>query len=130
MKKNQKLARAARYLYRLCLVENVLDEGRVRQVARRLASSRRRGSIAMLSEFQRLVRLDSNRHTAVVESAAPLTETFRANIQADLARRYGRGMEASFTENPALIAGVRIKVGSDVYDGTVRARLAALEARL
>jgi F-type H+-transporting ATPase subunit delta len=43
---------------------------------------------------------------------------------------YGAGVEATFTENPALIGGMRIKVGSDVYDDSVRARLAALEARL
>jgi len=38
--------------------------------------------------------------------------------------------QPSFGENPALIAGVRIKIGSDVYDDSVRARLAALHARL
>lgn len=47
-----------------------------------------------------------------------------------LAHVYGPDIEASFTENPALIAGLRIKVGSDVYDGSVQARLAALQSRL
>ena len=32
-----------------------------------------------------------------------------------------------FAQNPALIGGMRIKVGSDVYDGSVQARLAALQ---
>jgi F-type H+-transporting ATPase subunit delta len=54
----------------------------------------------------------------------------REVIQADLARLYGPDVRASFQENPALIAGMRIRIGSDVYDGSVRARLAALEARL
>ena len=54
----------------------------------------------------------------------------RETVQAGLARIYGRGLETSFGENPELIGGLRIKVGSDVYDGTVRARLAALAARL
>ena len=130
MKSNQKVRRAARHLYRLCLADGVLDDGRVRLVAQRLARSRYRGALAMLSEFQRLVRLDTDRHRAVVESAAPLAQTLRENIQADLARRYGGGIETSFTDNPALIGGLRITVGSDLYDGTVRARLAALEAML
>jgi len=130
MKTNQKVRGAARHLYRLCLVNGVLDNGRVRQVAQRLASSRHRGALAMLSELHRLVRLDTDRRRAVVESAAPLAQTLRETIQVDLARRYGGGIETSFTNNPSLIGGLRITVGSDLYDGTVRARLAALEARL
>ena len=52
------------------------------------------------------------------------------DIQADLARVYGPGLNTSFALNLDLIGGVRIRVGSDVYDGSVRARLAALAARL
>jgi F0F1-type ATP synthase delta subunit len=36
----------------------------------------------------------------------------------------------TFTENPTLLGGVRIQVGSDVYDGSIRARLNALETRV
>jgi F-type H+-transporting ATPase subunit delta len=130
MKANKKVTRAARQLFRLCRVNGVLDDGRVRQIAQRLASSDRRGALPVLSEFQRLVRLETDRHTAVIESATPLAAALRETIQADLARRYGPGIDASFEENPALIAGMRIRVGSDVYDSSVRARLAALDARL
>jgi F-type H+-transporting ATPase subunit delta len=130
MNTNKKVRRAARQLFRLSLVNGVLDEARVRHIAQRLAWSRHRGALSMLSEFQRLVRLESDRHTAVIESAMPLAPSLREKIQADLARRYGPGIEASFTHNSSLVAGMRIKVGSDVYDGSVRARLAALEARL
>jgi F-type H+-transporting ATPase subunit delta len=130
MKAKRKVKRAARQLFRLCLVNGVLDEGRTRQVAQGIAASRRRGALAILSDFQRLVRLDSDRHSALVESATPLVPGMREGIQAGLTQVYGPGVEATFTENPALIGGMRIKVGSDVYDDSVRARLAALEARL
>src|SRR4029453_10646566 len=130
MKANRRVIRTARELFRLCLVNGVLDEGRVRQVVQRIVTSRRRGSLPILSTFQRLGRLDRARHNAVVESAMPLVGTLREGIQAGLTRAYGPGLEASFEQNPALIGGMRIKVGSDVYDGSVRARLAALEARL
>jgi len=130
MKGNKKVGRAARELFRFCRVDGAFDEGRVRQVAQGLASSRRRGALAILSNFQRLVRLDSGRYTALVESAAPLAGSLRDEIQADLARAYGPRLDASFVQNPALIGGMRIKVGSDVYDGSVRAQLAALESRL
>ena len=126
----KKVTRAARQLFRLCLVDGQLDEGRVRQAATHLAASRRRGTLDILTAFQRLVRLHSDRHRAMVESATALPTTLRTQIEGDLSRLYGRELQASFTENTALIGGMRITVGSDVYDGSVRARLAALEARL
>ena len=130
MKANRKVRRAARQLYRLCLVDGRLDDGRVRQAAQHIAASKRRGSVAILMDLQRLVRLDRDRHTALVESATPLVAGTREGIQAGITRVYGPGLEATFAENPALIGGMRITVGSDVYDDTVRARLAALEASL
>ena len=73
------------------------------------------------------MKLDLERRTARVESAAPLSSDLQASVQSNLARVYGPGVNVSFTQNPALIGGMRIKIGSDVYDGSVQARLAALE---
>jgi F-type H+-transporting ATPase subunit delta len=130
MKAKKKVTHAARRLFRLALVDGRPDESRVRRIARRLAASKRRGSLSLLACFQRLVRLDHDRHAAVVESATALPAGLRQDVEAGLARAYGPGLDASFQENPALIGGMRIKVGSDVYDGSVRARLAALATRL
>jgi len=127
MKTTRQIKREAKQLYRLCLVNGLLDEARTRQVVQKIIDAKRRGSLALLSYFQRLVKLDFARHTAQVESAVLLPEDLRARIQADLARTYGPGIHASFAQNPELIGGMRIKVWSDVYDGSVRARLAALE---
>jgi F-type H+-transporting ATPase subunit delta len=123
-------ARAARKLYRLCLVDGLLDESRVRTVVRRIIEGSRRGGLGALAHFQRLVRMDGERHTAQVESAVALPEDLRASVQAGVSRTFGPGVTASFTENAALIGGMRLRVGSEVYDGSVRARLAAIESRL
>jgi F-type H+-transporting ATPase subunit delta len=130
MRANKKVKRTARGLFRMCLADGVLNEERTRRTAQALASSRRRGALRVLSDFQRLVRLERDRHTALVESATPLAEPLRQDIQAGLARTYGETLEMSFGENPALIGGIRIRVGSDVYDGSIRARLMALASRL
>lgn len=130
MKGSRRTKRAARQLFRLCVVDGVLNEERVRVVARQLASSGRRGALPILAAFHRLVRLDRQRHVALVESAAPLADALRTTVEAGLVRKYGADLTTTFEQAPALIAGMRIKVGSDVYDGSVRARLAALEARL
>ena len=117
----------AKQLFRLCLVNGFVDEGRTRQVVQTIIQARRRGSLALLSCFWRLVKLERARHTAEVESAVAVPDDLRASIQAGLARAYGPGISASFVHNPGLIGGMRIKVGSDVYDGSLRARLAVLE---
>ena len=129
MRTTRRARREARRLYRACVVDGLLDEGRARQVAERVAGARRRGSLPILSHFQRLVSLDSVRHRAVVESATPLAPDLRASIESGVARVYGLGVSTSFAENPALIGGMRVKVGSDVYDGSVRTALLALEER-
>jgi F-type H+-transporting ATPase subunit delta len=127
MKTIKQLKSDAKHLYRLCLVDGTLDEDRVRQVVRRVLESRQRGSFALLSHFRRLVKLDYARHTATVESATPLPADLQANVSSDLERVYGPKLSISFAQNPELIGGMRIKVGSDVYDSSVKARLTALE---
>jgi F-type H+-transporting ATPase subunit delta len=119
--------RDAKQLFRLCLVNGRVDEGRVRQVVQSVLQSRRRGYLALLGYFQRLLKLDHAQHTAEIESAVPLPTALRAQVQAGLEGVYGPGIRALFVHNPALIGGLRIQVASDVYDGSVRSGLAALE---
>ncbi len=127
MKTTRQMKREATRLFRLCLVNGLLDEGRARQVLQRVIDDKRRGGLALLSHFKRLVKLEIARHVAEVQSAIPLDKEFRERVESGLTRIYGPGISASFVHNPELIGGVRIKVGSDVYDGSIRARLAALE---
>jgi F-type H+-transporting ATPase subunit delta len=73
------------------------------------------------------VKLDQLQHTAKVESATPLSPELEANVLASLGRMYGSRISTSFAVSPTLIGGMRIRVGSDVYDGSIKAGLAALE---
>jgi F-type H+-transporting ATPase subunit delta len=129
MTRTRRARRLAKKVFRLCLVNGLLDAGRVRGAVRRLTRSRNRDHFGVMKQFVRLVRLDVARHTATVQSAEPLPAELRSRLQAGLARVYGLGLDTSFTDSPALIGGMRIRVGSDVYDGSVRGRLAALAAR-
>lgn len=129
MKISKQARRDARELFRSCISNSGLDENRVRTAVRRVAAGKPRGYIAILSHFQRLVRLEILRRTAKVESATPLSPQMQTQIQDDLARRYGGGLTFSFVQNPALIGGIRVQVGGDVYDGTVQGRLNELRIR-
>jgi F-type H+-transporting ATPase subunit delta len=126
MKISKQARRDAKQLFTRCRVNGLLDEARVRQAVGAVIARKPRGYAAILSHFQRLVKLDLDRRTARVESAAALPEALRSSVTASLARRYGAGLDLSFGVNPRLIGGMRVKVGSDVFDGSVRARLDAL----
>ena len=127
MKTPKQTKREARRLFRLCLVNGLLAEGLVRQVVERVIEGKRRGYLTLLSFFHRLVKLERARHTAEVASAVPLPADLQASVQADLQSAYGPAISILFAHRPELIGGMRIKVGSDVYDGSVQGELAALE---
>ena len=126
MKISKQSRRDAKQLFRSCQADGLLDENRVRQVVRQVIAQKPRGYAAILTHFQRLVRLDIARRTARIEGAVPLPENLRTGLQANLARKYGPGLDVTFARNPDLIGGMRVQVGSDVYDGCIRARLAEL----
>jgi F-type H+-transporting ATPase subunit delta len=130
MRATKRIRRKGRRLFHLCLVDGLLDDGRVRQAAQYLGEAGKRDSLVLLQQFRRLVKLECARRTATVESAVPMPPDFQADVQARLAKVYGAGLSTSFAHVPALLGGMRITVGSDVYDGSVRAELAAIEASL
>jgi len=98
----------------------------VRQIVTQVLAAKPRGYLVILKHFQRLLQIEVQRRTALVESAAALTPDLQSAIQANLTRIYGAGLTFDFAPNPALIGGIRVRVGSDVYDGSVRGRLDAL----
>ena len=104
----------------------MLDDSRVKQAVTVVLDRKPRGYVGLLSYFQRLVRLDVAKRTATIESAVALSPALQTSLQQSLTRKYGAGTNATFTTNPALIGGVRIRVGSDVYDDSIQARLHGL----
>ena len=127
MRITKQARRDAKRLYRVCLVNGLLDGDRVRQVVQRVIAIDRRRCPAILAHLLRLVRLDRARHTATIKSATLLPADLQAAIQAGLDRRYGPGLTTEVAQRAELIGGTRIQVGCDVYDSSVRARLDALE---
>jgi len=121
VKISKQARRDGKALFNLCKTPAGLDEPRVRATVRAVIAQKPRGYIAILSHFQRLVKLEIARRTAEVESAAPLAAALQAAVTANLAARYGAGLTVKFAVNPALIGGLRVQVGSDVYDGSVKA---------
>lgn len=124
---NENAKRQAKQLFRYCIVDGLPNEKRTRQVVNQIIVDGRQGGLAILAYFRRLLVLNRAEHTAAIESAVPLPTDLQAVVQSGLTRRFGPGLTAIFTHRPALIGGMRIQVGCDVYDTSIRGGLAALE---
>ncbi|MGA4577430.1 F0F1 ATP synthase subunit delta [Limisphaera sp. VF-2] len=126
MVSTRQIRRDAKRLYRACLVQGRLDEQRVRQVLDLVLAERPRGYLRLLAYFHRLVKLELQRRTARVESAVPLDPELQSRLQERVHQRYGPGLLWEYQVAPELIAGLRLRVGSDVYDASVQGRLREL----
>jgi F-type H+-transporting ATPase subunit delta len=128
--KSTKLARReAKTLLTLCMVHGLIVPDRVRAVANLLIKTKPRQYVAILTHFSLLLRLEIEKWAVRVQSMIALPDALRGGLEESLGRRYGQGLEYEFTQNPALLGGMRVQVGSDVYDGSIRARLNALEEK-
>lgn len=130
MKVSKDAARAARQLFRLSHKDGRLDGTLIKEIASRIAESKPRGYLSILQEYARLLRLESEKLEALVESAIELGAQAGNGLVNDLRAKYGEDLKADFKVNPALLGGMRVKVGSDVWDGSVRARLNELKNKL
>lgn len=119
--------RSARQLLRFCFVNGSFDRDRALQVAGIVLEFKHRGYLGLLKEFQRLVRLEVKARVAEIESATLLPGLMEHRVREVVESKYGAAVTTVFEHKPALIGGMRIRVGSDVYDGTVQAKLAALQ---
>ncbi|SDY66868.1 ATP synthase F1 subcomplex delta subunit [Micromonospora pattaloongensis] len=106
----------------------VLLAGKARLATIRLAELAVRGfgGRSVSAALSRLVELAAerrDRQVAHVTVAAPLTEEEDRRLGDKLAEMYGRKVAVKYTVDPAVLGGMSVLVGSDLYDGTVRRRL-------
>jgi F-type H+-transporting ATPase subunit delta len=91
---------------------------------------RRLNYIDVLKNYRRLLRFELEKRRARVETASELDSATSSGLVANLKHKYGNDLTTEFIVNPALLGGMRVRVGSDVWDGTVRSRLEQLERQL
>ena len=130
MKINKETRRLARELLRSSFTDGQLDNGRIAALVRSLIEKKPRNYIKVLDAYRRLLRLEVTKRTATIESATELAPEAAHEIVENLKRKYGPDLNASFVVNPDLLGGMRIRVGSDVWDSSVRNRLQRLEQQL
>jgi len=130
MKINKETRRLAKGLLRASYVDGKLESGRVSSLVKSLIEKKPRHYIRILEAYQRLLRLEVEKRTATIETATELPSDAQQQIVENLKRKYGSDLTARFAVNPELLGGMRIRVGSDVWDSSVRNRLQRLQQQL
>ena len=126
MKGSKQARREAKQLFKSCQVDGRLNADRVRKAVGLLIERKPRGYFGILQNLQRLVKLDEASRSARVESAVPLGQAQQEDVRNSLNRLKGSDVTVEFATNPGLIGGMRVKIGDDVFDGSVKTRLTAL----
>jgi len=130
MKLNKEIRQLSREMLRASFTDGQLDPGKIASLVQSLIARKPRRMIDILQNYKRLLRLEIDKRRAKIESAMPLDEKAAGDILARLKRKYGQDLTAEFSVNRALLGGMRVRVGSDVWDGTVRNRLELLQQQL
>src|SRR3954468_18600185 len=130
MKINKEIRQVSRELLRSSFTDGQLDKGRISQLVKSLIEKKPRNVRAILDNYKRLLRLEIEKRTATIETASELAPEAGQKIVENLKRRYGVDLATSFVVNPELLGGMRIRVGSDVWDSSVRNRLQRLANEL
>jgi F-type H+-transporting ATPase subunit delta len=118
----------ARQLFQLSVVDGVVSAERVAGVLAYIGAHRPANPVAVLRAYHRLVAAKLAQGRALVEHAGDVSDLMLQNISAAMAKRYGRPVAAAARPNPGLIAGLRVRVGDDVYESSIAGQLADLAA--
>jgi len=130
MKINKEIRRLSRAMLRASFTDGQLDRGRIASLVDSLIEKKPRHYIQVLKNYRRLLRLELEKRQARVESASEVDSTTSSELVTNLKKKYGSDLTTEFVVNPELLGGMRIRVGSDVWDGTVRNRLELLQQEL
>ena len=130
MQVKKEVRQLAREMLRASFTDGQLDRGRIASLVDSILAKKPRNYLKILEYYKRLLRLEAEKRHARIETAMTLEQEIASQISLNLARRYGSDLTTDFVVNPALLGGMRIRVGSDVWDSSVRNRLERLQQQL
>ncbi len=126
MRGSKQIQQFARQLFQLSLDDGRLSAERVTGVLAYVEKHPPAKPVAVLQAYRRLIAVEFAKGLAVVEHAGPVSEGILKSIEGAMSQRYHRPVDAVARSSPALIAGLRVRVGDDVYESSVAGQLAAL----
>jgi F-type H+-transporting ATPase subunit b len=107
------------------ILDTELDPGRQNELVRRFFSGIQSGQVRVLEGQARL-----GGERAVVTTAVPLNQKEKELYEAALKAQLGTDAAADFKTDPSILGGVIIRVGDQVIDDSVAAKLEGMKTRL
>ena len=130
MKLNKEIRQVSRKMLQASFTDGQLDPGRISALVDSLVTRKPRNYVDALKNYKRLLRLELEKRQATIETASEVDSAVRSEIEANLKSKYGNDLSTEFHVAPELLGGMRIRVGNDVWDGSVRNRLQRLQHEL
>jgi F-type H+-transporting ATPase subunit delta len=130
MKLNKEIRQLSRKMLQQSFTDGQLDSGRIKSLVESVVTQKPRNYIDVLKNYKRLLRLELEKRRAFIETASDVDPAVRSEIEANLKSKYGNDLSTEFHVDPQLLGGMRIRVGNDVWDGSVRNRLERLQHEL
>ena len=130
MKLNKEIRRLSRKMLQASFTDGQLHPGRIASLVDSVIAEKPRNYINVLKNYKRLLRLEVEKRHATIETASEVDPAVRSEVAANLKSKYGDDLATDFHVDPQLLGGMRIRVGSDVWDGSVRNRLERLQQEL
>jgi F-type H+-transporting ATPase subunit delta len=130
MKINKEIRRLSREMLRASFTDGHLDPGRISSVVDSVTARKPRNYVDVLKSYRRLLRLEVEKRRARIETASEMDPATQSEVVTNLKKKYGSDLTPEFVINAELLGGMRIRVGSDVWDGSVRNRLQQLQQQL
>jgi len=128
MAADKKTKLLAKQLFKLSVVDGTVSPERVTGVLGWVEKHSPRHPLSLLKLYYRYVSTELAKSRALVEHCGPVTDATLAAIAAAMTKKYGRSVAATARPEPALLAGLRVRVGCDVYESSVANQLATLSA--
>jgi F-type H+-transporting ATPase subunit delta len=130
MKLNKEIRQLSRKMLQASFTDGQLDPGRIASLVDSVIAEKPRNYINVLKNYKRLLRLEVEKRHATIETASEVDPAIRSEIVSNLRSKYGDDLATEFHVDPQLLGGMRIRVGNDVWDGSVRNRLQRLQHEL
>jgi F-type H+-transporting ATPase subunit delta len=103
-----------------------MNEAHLRTAINKLSTEKPRDYRGILQVLRRLIQAEVAKKQVTVESAAALNPNTAEQLATSLRQQYGQDLVFDFKTNPELLGGLKIRVGNDVFDGSVQSRLERL----
>jgi F-type H+-transporting ATPase subunit delta len=116
----------ARKLFALSLADGAVSAERVWGVLAYVEKHHPANPVMVLKAYHRLVATELAKSEAVVEHAGPVSDAMLGAIASAMSKKYSRAVTATSKPSAALLAGIRVHVGDDIYESSVAGQLDSL----